>query len=1221
MVHRTLCRAMAALVIIGIAISFVQASPAPVQMQPPPPHQGEPYSPDSSPVEVELPESSSSPGPPQPERGQRPLPPSAAGVVTMGDAEMLGVGPLGLGGGPFEVSYFFDGMEGGSAGWAATGLWHIADASSSYPNAYNGAASWWYGREATGNYDTGAATSGYIQTGPIAIPGSAMAAWLRFWSWEYTEDFGTQWDTRKVYTSTNGTTWMLAWQSADSSAQWYEVLVDLSSSVGQNVYLRFEFDTVDSSHNGYRGWYVDDVAVGYKHIQLSPTSQTGYDLPGVTVGYPWWPPGQMWIQNNTGITTVFTITATSVFTPNFPTNTVSLSPSDIWSFSGNVEIPDAAPLSSYDDATLLFTSVASPTLTNTQTVRTWAGWVHHQSHQIIDDGSGNSQGDGDGKIDPGETVEVVPTLKNDLDRTAYDVNAWMGDSWGLWWYDTWESYGDIIVGGTANPFGRYEFETPSTLLPCTVITFSMNIMARAGWWTDSFTETVPCALTLRPDSAGAGDPGETVVYNLMLDNGTGAADSFDTSVSGAIWATTVVPDPTAVVPSGNSTPVTVSVTISPTAQEGDSDTATVQAIGVTNPAFSDTAIVTTSVLCQARRVYTGSQSGTGSYWNYYSYGGPIARVYVSATTNYTGDLQLEGWDGSSWAVLYSDQLSGTREVRLAYAPAVYDEIDINIDDGGTSAGWAYDYRFETCYDPVQIQPQPAGAAAPPGSQVVGILRVENYTGVDTPFDLAASGASWTTVVMPTCTITVPNGSSTSFTVTVDISSTASVGDFDGVTLTATSVASPTLGDSGRFTTTAVSKGWYQAYDEDYPGIGWPDHEAYLDSVNSLEEWRLTDDRDNQWDVAVSAYMRDRVPYAWARSYNNPYGYWVNEVLFGARDPGGTQVISPTRVTDHFTATDNVYDYSPVLAVVPTEGNIALAWTHQDRVSDTDPWRWNVYYAVYDEDGNVVQPPSALTSNTYDAIQDFDPAIASYRDGHIAIAWEHLVAAGGVSSVYYAVLNGDGNVTTPPKELTPNAGEFDDFDPRLAQLPDNNVLAVWEGELYSTGATEAAFAILGSLGGVVQGETALTDYGVVDIGEDAYALDAVALPSGEVVVVWEMDVGNQIHYAVLSSTIPAYTTVVSPTVLTNAMSTDNRDVSLTADEGGRVVLTWRDGTTSDYIYYALVSGDGAVVVPPVIYRTTRNNNISTHWKGYGNGGMSAQPLYALYLATVLRDYGP
>lgn len=1192
-----------------------------------PPNEGGPYFPGAYSGEtVQEDEVAEEPTSPQPERGQRPLPPTAAERQAIGEGEILGVGPLGLGGGPFEVSYFFDDMEAGLDNWTATGLWHIADAASNYPNAYNGAASWWYGQEATGNYDTGMANSGYIQTGPITIPSDAAAAWLRFWSWEYTEaDWSNTYDTRKVYTSTNGTDWTQVWQSNtnNDTAQWYEALIDLSSETGKSIYLRFEFDTVDGSHNGYRGWYLDDISVGYDRIQLFPTTQTGYGLPGHTVGYPWW---SRWVQNNTGVTTTFDITATGVWTPSFGVSIGPINPGQKRYFSGNVQIPAGASLGTYDDATLLFTSHVSPTLTNTQTVRTWAGWVHHVSHQIIDDGSGNSQGNGNGKIDPGERIEMVLTMKNDLDRTAYDVDVGLWDSSGLWWYDSWEPYGDIAAGGTANSFGRYEFYVPPTIQPGTVITFSLYTGARGGGWGETFTETVSNYLELAPNGTGMGLPGDTVTYTLVLTNWTGSDTSFDLSASDNSWPTNVIPNPTGVISNGTSIPVTVTVDIPETANQGDFDVATLHAAGLgPASAFSDTAVLTTTASCFVEGT---SPTTMGDLDDTYEVSPSWIYVYVYSSDNDTLDATVWGYNTTtaSWDMLAQQWGGGSGVLMDGPVPSVYSRVRVWLDDTENNDWIYYDYRFNICppVPEVFLTPDAQQGLASPGSVVTYTQRVVNATEITTAINLTVTDNIWpTTLLSGTTPITKTDvltyGADFYFSVRVEVPAGANSADADTATIRATSATSPTLSDTAQVTTTATSKGWYQAYHEDYPTTPGNDDEAYLDSVNSFEEWRLTDDRDGEWDTAVSAFYRDRVPYAWTRGRSNVYGIWVNEVEFGARDETGTVVISTTRVVDHNQATDNIYDYDATIAVDPVGGNIGLAWLRYDRASDTDPWRWNVYYAIYDENGNVVQAPTALTDNTDNTVQDYSPVIEAYRDGHFAVAWEHYVGTGWFSnSVYYAVLNHDGSLVKPPTELTPNVGDFNNFDPRLAQLLDGNMMVLWEGEINDPWSQEAVYAILDTGGNVVQGETALTNYASVTTGDpDARNLDGVALDAGDVVIAWTNDDIGQIEYTILDAN---YTAVISPTVLTNTLSTSNWDVSLTEDKDGRAVFTWRDGVWPyQHIYYALVDRSGNVVIKPSVYRQARNTWIDVNWKGYGNGGMKARPLIKIYLPLVMKNH--
>jgi len=87
-----------------------------------------------------------------------------------------------------------------------------------------------------------------------------------------------------------------------------------------------------------------------------------------------------------------------------------------------------------------------------------------------------------------------------------------------------------------------------------------------------------------------------------------------------------------------------------------------------------------------------------------------------------------------------------------------------------------------------------------------------------------------------------------------------------------------------------------------------------------------------------------------------------------------------------------------------------------------------------------------------------------------------------------------------------------------------------------------------------------------------------------------------------------------------LSNSNRSVSLTEDEDGRAVFTWRDGAwPCRYVYYALLDRSGNVVIEPAIYRQARNTEIYVNWKGYGNGGMEARPQARIYLPLVFKNY--
>lgn len=169
---------------------------------------------------------------------------------------------------PNTGGVFSDDMEGGTVKWLTpSGLWHINDATSLYPNRHSGTRSWWYGKEATGNYDAGL-NRGELVTVPFVVPANGK---LSFWSWEQTEG-GTYYDKRTVLISTNnGATWTQLYASSDNTATWRQVNVDLSGFSGSTVQLKFFFDTVDGSVNYFRGWYIDDVVVASPVVTPAPT--------------------------------------------------------------------------------------------------------------------------------------------------------------------------------------------------------------------------------------------------------------------------------------------------------------------------------------------------------------------------------------------------------------------------------------------------------------------------------------------------------------------------------------------------------------------------------------------------------------------------------------------------------------------------------------------------------------------------------------------------------------------------------------------------------------------------------------------------------------------------------------------------------------------------------------------------------------------------------------
>lgn len=106
------------------------------------------------------------------------------------------------------------------------------------------------------------------------------------------------------------------------------------------------------------------------------------------------------------------------------------------------------------------------------------------------------------------------------------------------------------------------------------------------------------------------------------------------------------------------------------------------------------------------------------------------------------------------------------------------------------AGNALAVRYS--YQGVSLAPVAMTRYGPPGSTVAHDETVLNRTGAADSFTLSVSGNDWPTELSLTDTGILPDGGSVDFTVRVDIPASAELGDTDTVTVTATSVLSPTV---------------------------------------------------------------------------------------------------------------------------------------------------------------------------------------------------------------------------------------------------------------------------------------------------------------------------------------------------------------------------------------------------------------------------------------------
>ncbi|WP_428265745.1 M36 family metallopeptidase [Haliangium sp.] len=162
---------------------------------------------------------------------------------------------------------FFDDFEGDVSGWTTSGLWHrAANSACTAPEAGSTSpvSAFYYGRDATCTYATGSRTTGDLVS-PV-ISGLNANTVLSFNFYRQVESFNGDFDRVQVQILTNGgvtaTTVFSRNSSNASAATWTSSgNIALGQFAGQDVQVRFRFDSVDGVSNGFTGWLIDDVSV------------------------------------------------------------------------------------------------------------------------------------------------------------------------------------------------------------------------------------------------------------------------------------------------------------------------------------------------------------------------------------------------------------------------------------------------------------------------------------------------------------------------------------------------------------------------------------------------------------------------------------------------------------------------------------------------------------------------------------------------------------------------------------------------------------------------------------------------------------------------------------------------------------------------------------------------------------------------------------------------
>lgn len=213
---------------------------------------------------------------------------------------------------------FYEGFENNQHSWEKAGFWGVQQNQAIYnkaypefvklapndksngriPDAFKGTRMAWYGQPSTGNYmgeqssyDSGptGGTSTQPNRGEMVSPlinlSDAQSASVIFWSWYEIESMnpdGYGFDHMEVYVIRDGTDTPVLLTRLNpfiipflndrkaipyTSGGFYQAPVwryeefDLGNFTGSSIQLKFVFDTRDEKHNGFRGWFIDEIIV------------------------------------------------------------------------------------------------------------------------------------------------------------------------------------------------------------------------------------------------------------------------------------------------------------------------------------------------------------------------------------------------------------------------------------------------------------------------------------------------------------------------------------------------------------------------------------------------------------------------------------------------------------------------------------------------------------------------------------------------------------------------------------------------------------------------------------------------------------------------------------------------------------------------------------------------------------------------------------------------
>ncbi|MCK4581463.1 MAG: T9SS type A sorting domain-containing protein, partial [Dehalococcoidia bacterium] len=154
-----------------------------------------------------------------------------------------------------------------ATGWTMMGLWHVDSGLACVTCASLFDKYAYFGKAGGCSYETGSRVLGELRSPMIEIPDCVEAIVIEFDQFRHVEYYSEAYDRTWLEVSFDGATWETLWyrdasfMSPDISPESHIQKVRNVPAEASQMWIRFQFDSVDRFYNDFPGWAIDNVEV------------------------------------------------------------------------------------------------------------------------------------------------------------------------------------------------------------------------------------------------------------------------------------------------------------------------------------------------------------------------------------------------------------------------------------------------------------------------------------------------------------------------------------------------------------------------------------------------------------------------------------------------------------------------------------------------------------------------------------------------------------------------------------------------------------------------------------------------------------------------------------------------------------------------------------------------------------------------------------------------